>query len=189
MSDTPISSAIRTATTMSTLVRMHHCHPHPLALVIMRKDDWVFLFDRNQFCHQFIQHFAARTTRKGGIDWWSRNYDGSIRRTFRSALLWNAWLSISLEVQCMNQRFIGILELRLSLIDLGGMTSVLLQLERSEPTTWEATSAQVQKHNLSTMLSNRADNDSFSNSKAFTLNSDCSIHSFNTSILAYCLLT
>ena len=70
-----------------------------------------------------------------------------------------------------------------------GMMSVFLQLERSEPTTWEVTSTRVQKHSLSTMLSKRANNDSFSNSKALTLNSDHSIRSFNASILAHCLLT
>ena len=69
------------------------------------------------------------------------------------------------------------------------MTSVFLQLESSEPTTWEVTSARVQKHNLSTMLSKRANNDSFSNSKALALNSNHSIRSFKASMLARCQLT
>ena len=56
--------------------------------------------------------------------------------------------------------------------------------EISGPTTWEVTSARVQKHSLSTMLSRRADNDSFSSSNALTLNSDRSIRSFKASISA-----
>ena len=89
----------------------------------------------------------------------------------------------------MVQRLIGILELRFGLVNLEGMTSVFLQLERSEPTTWEVTSAQVQKHNLLTMLSKQADNDSFSSSKALALSSDRSIRSFKASISACCRLT
>ena len=67
--------------------------------------------------------------------------------------------------------------------------SVFLKLERSEPTTWEVTSAWVQKHNLSTMLSKQADNNLFSNSNTLALNSDHSIQSFNASMLAHCLLS
>ena len=48
---------------------------------------------------------------------------------------------------------VSVLELRFGSINLKGMMSVFLHLERSEPTTWEVTSAWVQKHNLSTMLS------------------------------------
>ena len=69
------------------------------------------------------------------------------------------------------------------------MTSVFLQLESSEPTTWEVTSARVQKHNLSTMLSKRADNDLFSSSKALALNSNRSIRSFKALMSARCQLT
>ena len=63
-----------------------------------------------------------------------------------------------------------------------------LSPEISEPTTWEVTSARVQKHSLSTMLSRQADNDSFSNSNALALSSDRSICSFKASILAHCVI-
>ena len=172
----------------SMLTRMHCCHPCPSALVIARKANWVFLFDRNQFGHQLIQHFTTGTTRKGGVNWRSRNYDRNIHWTFRSTLLQDTWLGISLEIQRVIRRLIGVLELRLGLVNLEGMTSVFLQLERSEPTTWEVTSAQVQKHNLSTMLSRQANSDSFSSSSALALSSDRSIHSFNASISACCQL-
>ena len=82
----------------------------------------------------------------------------------QSNLLGHAWFGIGLKVRSMIQRLVGVFKLGLGLINLGGMTSVFLQMERSEPTTWEVTSARVQKHNLSTMLSKRADNDSFSSS-------------------------
>ena len=113
----------------------------------------------------------------------------NVHWTLWSTLLRNAWLGIGLEIRCVVQRLIGILELRLSSVNLEGMTSVFLQLERSEPTTWEVTSAQVQKHNLSTMLSKRTDNDSFSSSSALALSSDLSTRSFRVSISAHCWLT
>ena len=179
---------IRTASTMSTLTRTHCCHPCPSALVILRKGDWVFLLNGNQFGHWLVQRLTARTTQEGGINWWSRNYDRNICWMFQCGLLGYAWLSVGFKVQCMVQRLISVLKLGLGSINLEGMMSVFLQLERSEPTTWEVTSTQVQKHNLSTILSNQADSDLFSSSKAFVLNSNHSIRSFNTSISTCCLL-
>ena len=141
------------ASMTSMLTGTHHCHPRTLTLVVARKQDWMFLFNGNQFGHWFVKHFTTRTTWEGGIDWWSWNHDRNICWTFWSGLLGNAQLGISLKVQHMVRRLISVLELRLGLVNLKGMMSVFLQIERSEPTTWEVTSAWVQKHNLSTMLS------------------------------------
>ena len=141
----------------------------------------IFMEGASNWSKQIIQKFHVLTRS------WNNNWN--ICWTFWRSLLRNTWFSIGLEIRHMVQRLIGVLEFQLSSIDLKGMMSVFLQSERSEPTTWEVTSAQVQKHNLSTMLSKQADNDSFSNSKALALNSDHSIHSFNTSISARCLLT
>ena len=119
----------------------------------MEKRNQMFLLYGNELGYQLIKDFAAWATRKRGVDWRSRDRNWDIGWMFRSGLLRNAWLSIGLEVQCMIRRFISVLKLGLSSINLKGMTSVFLQLERSEPTTWEVTSARVQKHSLSTMLS------------------------------------
>ena len=154
----------------------------------MQQRDRMILFDRDWLSHQFVEHFAARTRWEGGINQWYRNHDRNIHWTFWSGLLWNTWLGISLEVQRMVRRLISVLRLRLSSINLAGMTSVFLQLERSEPTTQEVTSARVQKYNLSTMLSKRANSDLFSNSNTLALNSDCSIRSFRVLISTCCLL-
>ena len=177
------------APTSSMLTRMYRCHPCASTLVITRKGDGMFLFYRNKFCHWLVKNLATGTTWECGVDWRSWDHDWNICWTFQSGLLRNTWLSISLKVRCMIQRFIGVLKLGLSSVNLRGMMSVFHQLKRLEPTTWEVTSTRVQKHSLSTMLSKRADNDSFSNSKALALNSDRSIRSFNTSISACCLLT
>ena len=187
--NTPISSAIRMTSTTSTLTRMYRCHPCPSTLVITRKVDRMFLFNRNKLCHWLIKNLATWATWKCGIYWRSWNDDGNICWMLRRSLLRHTWLSISFKVQCVVRRRIGILKLGFGSTSLKGMTSVFLPLERSEPTTWEVTSAWVQKHNLSTMLSKQAANDSFSNSKALTLNSNRSIRSFNASISAHCLLT
>ena len=167
---------------------MHHCHLHTPTLVVARKDDQMLFFNWNQFSHWLVKDFATQATRERGINRRSRDHNQNIGWMFQSSLLRNTWLSVGLEVQCIIQGLISVLELGLSSINLKGMMSVFLPLERSEPTTWEVTSARVQKHNLSTMLSKRADNDSFSNSKALALNSDRSICSFNASISACCLL-
>ena len=152
----------------------------------MQQCDRMILFDRDWLSHQFIEHFAARTRWEGGINQWCRNHDRNIHWMFWSGLLWNTWLGISLEVQRMVRRLISVLRLRLSSINLGGMMSVFLQLERSEPTTQEVTSARVQKYNLSTMLSKRANSDLFSNSNTLALNSNLSIQSFKASISTHC---
>ena len=148
----------------------------------------MFFLYGNKFHHQFVKDFATWATQECGINWRCWNHDRNISWTFWGGLFRDTWLSVGLEVQGMIRGFIGILELRFGSVNLVGMTSVFLQLERSEPTTWEVTSAQVQKHSLSTMLSKQADNDSFSNSKALALSSDHSIRSFNALILARCLL-
>ena len=59
-SDTPVSSAIRTTSTISALTGTHRCHPCTLTLVVMRKGDWMFLFDGDQFSHQLVKDLAAR---------------------------------------------------------------------------------------------------------------------------------
>ena len=153
MSNAPISLAIRTASVMSTLTRMYCCHPCALTLVITRYRDRMFFLYRNEPCHWLVKDLATWTTWERGIDWWCWNHDRNVRRTLWGTLLQNTWLGIGLKIQCVVRRLIGVLELRLGPVNLEGMTSVFLQLERSEPTTWEVTSAQVQKHNLSTMLS------------------------------------
>ena len=139
--------------------------------------------------HWLVKDLTTRTTWECGINGWSWNNDWNICWAFWRSLLRDAWLSISFKVRHVIQRFIGVFKLRFGSINLGRMTSVFLWLESSEPTTWEVTSTRVQKHNLSTMLSKQADNDSFSNSKALALNSDRSIHSFKASMLARCRLT
>ena len=153
MSDTPISSAIRMASTTSALTRTYHCHPHASTLIVTRKRNRMFFLHKNELHHWLIQDLTTQTTWECGIDWQSWDHDQNICWTFWSGLLRNTWLGISLKVRHVIQRFISVLQLGLGSIDLGGMTSVFLQTERSEPTTWEVTSTQVQKHNLSTMLS------------------------------------
>ena len=172
----------------SALTRMHRCHPCSLTLVVMRKGDGMFLFYGNEFCYWLIKDFAAWTIRKHGINLRSWDHDWNVCWTLWSSLLRHTRLGISLEVWRVVWRLISVLKLGLGSVDLRGMMSVFLQLERSEPTTWKVTSAQVQKHSLSTMLSKQADNDLFSNSKALALNSEHSIHSFSTLISARCLL-
>ena len=184
-----ISSVIRTTPTTSTLTGTYRCHPRPSTLVVTRKANRMLLFYENKLSHWLIQDLATWAAREHSINWWSWNDNWNICWTFRCSLLRSTWLGICLKVRRMVRRFVGILKLRLGSINLKRMTSVFLQLERSEPTTWDVTSARVQKHNLSTMLSKRADNDLFSSSKALALNSDCSIHSFKASISARCQLT
>ena len=138
----------------------------------------------NQLGHWLVQNLTTWTTRKRAINGRARNHNWNISRTLWRGLLRHARLSICFKVRCMIRRFISILKPGLGLINLGRMMSEFLPLEISEPTTWEVTSAQVQKHNLSTMLSKRADNDSFSNSSALALNSNHSIRSFKASMSA-----
>ena len=144
----------------------------------------MFLFYGNQLGNRLVKNLATGTTRKGGIYRRSGNHNWNVGRTLRRGLLGNARLSISLEVRSMVRRLIGVLEIGLSPIDLERTASEISSPEISEPTTWEVTSARVQKHSLSTMLSKRADNDLFSSSNALALNSDRSIRSFKASISA-----
>ena len=186
MSNTPISSVIRMTSTTSTLTGTYHCHPCPSTLVVTGKANWMLLLDRNKLGHWFVKNLATWATWECGANRQSWNHNWDISRVLRCGLLRHAWLGIGFKVQHMVRRLIGILKLGLGSINLGRMMSVFLQLESSEPTTWEVTSTRVQKHNLSTMLSKQADNDSFSNSKALTLNSDRSIRSFKASMSACC---
>ena len=144
----------------------------------------MFLFYGNQLGNRLVKNLATGTTRKGGIYRRSGNHNRNVGRTLRRGLLGNTRLSISLEVQGMVRRLIGVLEFGLGPIDLERTASEISSPEISEPTTWEVTSARVQKHSLSTMLSKRADNDSFSSSNTFALNSDRSIRSFKALISA-----
>ena len=187
-SNAPISSAIRTTPTTSTLTRTYQSHPRPLSLVVTRKVNRMILLYGDKFGHWLIKDLATWTTRERGIDRQTWNHDWNIGRTLRRGLFRHARLSICFKVQRMIRRFIGVLKLGLGSINLGRMTSEFLPLEISEPTTWEVTSARVQKHSLSTMLSKRADNDSFSNSNALALNSNHSIHSFKVSMSVRCRL-
>ena len=175
--------------TTSTLTGMYQSHPRPSTLIITRKTNRMFLFYGNKFGHWLVKDLAAWTTGKCGIDRWSWNYDWNISRALWHGLFRHARLSICFKVRRMIRRFIGVLKLGLGSINLGRMTSEFLPLEISEPTTWEVTSARVQKHSLSTMLSKRANNDLFSDSSALALNSDCSIRSFKASMSARCQLT
>ena len=188
-SNAPISSAIRTTPTTSTLTRTYRCHPCPTTLVITREHNWMIFLNGNKFRHWLVKDLTTWTTWKRSIDGRSRDNNRNIGWTLRRSLLRHARLSIHFEVRRMSRRFIGILKLGLGSINLGRMTSDFLQLESSEPTTWEVTSTQVQKHSLSTMLSKRANNDSFSNSNALAFNSDCSTCSFKALMSACCQLT
>ena len=111
---------------MSTLTRMHHCHPHTSTLIATRKCDRMILFNGDKLCHWFVQSLATRTTGKSCIDWWCWNHNGNICWTLQGSLLGYTWISISLEVQRMIRRLIGILEFGLGLINLKGAVSVFL---------------------------------------------------------------
>ena len=148
MSNAPISLAIRTASMTSTLTGTYCCHPCASTLVVMRQCERMFLFNGNELCYRLIKDFATWAAQKGGVNGRCWNHNGNICWTLWSGLLGYTWLGISLEIQHMIQRFISVLKLRLSLINLEGMMLVFLQLERSELTTWEVTSTQVQKHTL-----------------------------------------
>ena len=188
-SNTPISSAIRMTSTTSTLTGTYCSHPRPSTLIVMRKANRMILLNGDKLGHWLVKNLTTWTTRESGINQWSRDHNRNVCWTFWGGLLWNTWLGISLKVRRMIRRFIGILELGLGLVNLERTASEFPPLEISEPTTWEVTSARVQKHSLSTMLSKRADSDSFSNSNALALNSDHSICSFKASISARCRLT
>ena len=138
----------------------------------------MILFYGDKFSHWLVKDLTAWATRKCGVDRQTQNHNRDVSRALRRSLLRHTWLSIRFEVQCVVRRLVSIFKLGLGSINLGRMTSEFLPLEISEPTTWEVTSARVQKHSLSTMLSKRADNDLFSNSNALALNSDHSMCSF-----------
>ena len=147
-SNTPVSSTIRMASTTSTLTRTYCCHPCASTLVVTRKRNQMFFLYRNKFCYQLVKDLATWTARECSVNRQSWNYNRNIHWTLRSGLLRYTRLGIGFKVRSMVQRLIGILKLGLGLVNLKGMTSVFLQSERSEPTTWEVTSTQVQKHTL-----------------------------------------
>ena len=154
-SNAPISSAIRMTSITSALTGTYHCHPRTPTLVIARNCDGMFLFYGNEFSHWLVKNLTTWTTGKGSVNRWSQNHDWDIGRMFCRRLLRNAWFSIRFKVRRMVRRLFGIFEFGLGSIDLGRMTSEFLSLEISEPTTWEVTSAWVQKHNLSTITGGR----------------------------------
>ena len=129
-SNAPISPAIRTTPTTSTLTGTYRSHPRPSTLVVTRKANRMFLFYRNKLSHWLVKDLATWTTRKRGVDGWSRNHNWDISRTFQHGLLRHAWLSICFKVRRMIQRFIGVLKLGFGSINLGRMTSVFLQLRK-----------------------------------------------------------
>ena len=87
----------------------------------------MILLDRNQFSHQFVKYLATWTTGKCGVNRWSWNNNQNICGAFRCGLLRHPWFGISFEVQRVVRRVIGILKLRLGLVDLEGIMSVFLQ--------------------------------------------------------------
>ena len=126
MSNTPISLMIRTATMTSMLTRTHCCHTCTSTLIVTRECNGMLLFNWNQCSHWLIENLAPWATWEGCVDQRGRYHDGNIRWVFRSSLLRNARLSICLEVWSMVWWLIGILELRLSSIDLKGDISLSL---------------------------------------------------------------
>ena len=108
-SNAPISLAIRTTSTTSTLTGMYRSHPRPSTLVVTRQTDRMLLFYGNQLGHWLVKNLTSWTTRKGGIYRRCGNHDRNIGRTLRRGLLGNAWLSISLKVRSMVRRLISIL--------------------------------------------------------------------------------
>ena len=127
MSNTSISLVIRMASMTSTLTRMYRCHPRSSTLVVTRKCDRMFFLYRNEFRHWLVKDLATWAAREHGIHWRTWNHDRNICWTFWSGLLRNTRLGIGFKVRCMVQRLIGVLKLRLSLVNLEGMTSVFLQ--------------------------------------------------------------
>ena len=117
-SDTPVSSAIRTSPTTSTLTRMYCDHPRPSTLVVTREIDRMFLFYGDQLSHRLVKNLATWTTRERGINRRTRNHDWDVGGTLQRSLLGHTWLRICFKVRLVIQRFNGILELRLGLIDL-----------------------------------------------------------------------
>ena len=106
------------ASMTSMLTGTYCCHPCTSTLVIVRKINRMLLFNGNQFRHWLIKNLTTRATREGSIDWWCWNHDRNIRWMFQSGLLRNTQFSISLEVQRMIRRLLGILKLGLRSINL-----------------------------------------------------------------------
>ena len=123
MSNAPISLAIRTTSTTSTLTRTYCSHPRSPTLIVTRKTNRTLLFYGNQLSHRLVKNLTTWATRKHCIDRWTRHHNWNISRAFWRSLLRNAWLSICLEVRSMVRRFVGILEFGFGSINLKGMTS------------------------------------------------------------------
>ena len=122
-SNTPVSLAIRTTSTMSALTGTYHSHPCTPTLVIARSRNRMILLDRNKLGHWFVKNLTTWTTRKCGINGWTWNHDWHIGRALWCALFRNARLSIRFEVRRMIRRFIDIIKLGLGSINLERMTS------------------------------------------------------------------
>ena len=122
-SNTPISSAIRTTPTMSTLTRTYHSHPRPSTLVVTRRANQMLLFYRNQLGHWLVKDLAAWATRKHGVDRRTWNHDRHVGRTLRRGLLGHTQLSVCLKIRHMVRGLIGVLKFGLGPINLERMTS------------------------------------------------------------------
>ena len=94
VSNTPVSSVIRTTSMTSVLTRMYRCHPCTSTLVIARNHDGMILFDRNKCGHQLVKDLTTRTTWERGINGWSWDDNWNVCWAFWRSLLRDAWLSI-----------------------------------------------------------------------------------------------
>ena len=110
-SSTPISLVIRTASTMSTLTGMYHCHPCTSTLIVVREHNGMVLFNQHQRSYQFVENLTTGTTWKGSINWQCWYHNRNIGWALRNWLLWNAQLSIRLKIRGVIQGFISVLEL------------------------------------------------------------------------------
>ena len=122
-SNTPVSSAIRTASTTSTLTGTYCCHPRPSTLVVTRKANRMFLFYGNQLGHRLVKDLAPWTTREHGIYKRRRDHNRHVSGTLWRGLLRHTWFGVRLEVRRMIRGFIGILQLGFGSVNLERTTS------------------------------------------------------------------
>ena len=122
-SNTPVSSAIRTTSTTSTLTGTYRSHPRPSTLVVTRQANRMLLFYRHQLSHRLVKNLTAWTARKRGIDRRSWDHNRNVGRLLWRGLFRDAQLGISLEVRRMVRRLIGVLKLGFGSVNLERMTS------------------------------------------------------------------
>ena len=117
-SDTPITSAIRTTPTTSTLTGTYRSHPCSSTLIVMRKANRMLLFYRNEFSYRFIENLTTWATREGGVYRRSGNHNGNVGRTLRHGLFRHARLSVCLEVRRMVRRLVSVFKLGFGPVNL-----------------------------------------------------------------------